>query len=180
VLITRYCVVLRSALAALLLIAAWSLPEPPTNFPDRPDIIERTPILITAERKWPEAVVLDTNQPTFSPMPIEIAPAEQPVEPRPDEMTDQTSVDTWPNQIPVHGRSMLIARPREPGASMHRAFLSTHVAKTRNRNEQRTFGSDERCCQFEWADEPAISRTAARKRVARRDSGIGWHLPEAN
>jgi hypothetical protein len=180
VLITRYFVLVGSALAALLLIAGWSLPEHPANFPGRPDIFERAPIWIASERKWPEAVVLDTNQPTFSPMPIEIAPAEQPVEPPPVEMTDQTSGDTLakPNSgtrpIDAH-RQPARARRKHP-----RAFLSTHVAKARNRNEQRTLGSDERCCRFEWADGPAISKAASRKRVARRDLGIGWHFPEPN
>jgi hypothetical protein len=124
VLITRYFVVVRSALAALLLIAGWSLPEPPANFPDRPDIIERAPIRITSERKWPEAVVLDTNQPTFSPMPIEIAPAEQPVEPPPDEMTDQTSVDTLaklnPGTQPIDAlRRPAQARRKHKGISIN-------------------------------------------------------------
>jgi hypothetical protein len=180
VLITKYFVVVGAVLAALLLIAGWSLPESPANVPDRPDIIERAPIRITSERKGPEAVVLDTNQPTFSPMPLDIAPAEQSAEPPPDGMTDQTSVDTLgkPNAgtrpIDAHRQPV---RARRKHA---RAFPSSHVAKTRNRNEQRTFGSDERCCRFEWADVPAISRTASRKCVARRDSGTGWHFPEAN
>jgi hypothetical protein len=180
VLITRYFVVVGSALAALLLIAGWFLPEPSAVVPDRPNIIERAPIPITSERKWPEAVVLDTNQPTFLPSPIEIAPAEQPVEPPPDEITDQKSVDTLAKPNPG---TRPIDPHRRPARAMRkhaRAFPSTHVAKTRNRNEQRTFGSDDRCCRFEWADGPAISRTASRKRVARRDSGTGWHFPEAN
>ena len=35
--VARYFMVVGSALAILLLIAGWSLPEPPASFPDRPD-----------------------------------------------------------------------------------------------------------------------------------------------
>lgn len=41
--IARYFVVVGSALAALPLIAGWSLPEPLPSFPDRPETIEGAP-----------------------------------------------------------------------------------------------------------------------------------------
>jgi hypothetical protein len=85
--------VVGSALVVLLQIAGWSLPEPPSSFPDRPEIIDRATIRIRSERKWPEEVVLDTNQPAFPPPSIEVVPAQLLSEPPPDEMTDQTSVD---------------------------------------------------------------------------------------
>ena len=91
--IARYFMVVGSALVVLLLIAGWSLPEPPASFPDRPEIIERAAIRIRSERKWPEKIVLDTNQPTIPPPSIEVAPTEQLVARLPDEMTDQTRVD---------------------------------------------------------------------------------------
>jgi hypothetical protein len=91
--IARYFVVVGSALAALLLIAGWSLPEPPASVPDRPEIIERAAIRIRSARKWPEKVVLDTSQPTIAPPSIEVAPTEQLVARLPDEMTDQTRAD---------------------------------------------------------------------------------------
>jgi hypothetical protein len=172
--------VVGSALVALLLIAGWSLPEPPPSFPDRPEIIDRATIRIRSERKWPEKVVLDTNQPTFSPLSIEVAPAQQSVEPLPDEMTDQTSVDALaklnPDARPIDAHRRPARAKRKPA----RAFPSTHVARTRNRNEQPTLGTGEECCRSEWADRPAISKAASRKRVARRDSWIGWHFPEAD
>src|SRR5882724_12893364 len=56
----------------------------------------------------------------------------------------------------MHGRAnSMTARP----------FPSTHVARTRNRNERLTLGTGEECCRSEWADRPAISH----KRVARRE-----------
>jgi hypothetical protein len=88
--ITRYFMVVGSALAALLLIAGWSLPEPPASFPDRPEIIERAAIRIRSARAWPEKVVLNTSQPTIPTPSIEVVPTEQLVAPLPDEMTDQT------------------------------------------------------------------------------------------
>jgi hypothetical protein len=176
--VIRYFVVVGSALASLLLILGWSLPEAPANFPDRPDIIERARIRITSERKWPEAVVLDTNQPTFSPMPIKVAPAEQSVEALSDDMTDQMSVDALAKRNPSTRPIDAHRQPARARRRHTRAFRSTHVAKTRTRNEQRTFGSDERCCRFESADGTAISKVASWKRVARRDLEIGWLFPE--
>jgi hypothetical protein len=172
--IVRYFIVVGSALVVLLLIAGWSLPEPSPSFPDQPEIIDSATIRIRSERKWPEKVVLDTNQPTFSPLSIEVAPDQQSVESLPDEMTDQTSVDALakPNPdarpIDAHRRPTRVTRK------------SSHVARTRNRNEKSALGTGEECCRSVWADGPAISRAAPRKRVARRDSWIGWHFPEAN
>ena len=90
--IARYFVVVGSVLAVLLTIAGWSLPESPARFPDRPEIIERAAIRIRSDRKWPEKIVLDTNVLTIPTPPVEVAPAQQPVEPLPDEMTDQTAL----------------------------------------------------------------------------------------
>ena len=178
--IARYFIVVGSALVVLLLIAGWSFPEPLPSFPDRPEIINSTTIRIRSERKWPEKIVLDTDQPTFSPLSIEVAQAQQSVEPLPDDMTDRTSVDALakPNSDarPIDARS----QPARVKRKLARAFRSTHVARTRNRNKKSTSGTDKECCQSDWADRPAISRAASRKRVAHRDSWIGWHFPEAN
>jgi len=177
--IARYFVVVGSALAVLLLIAGWSLPEPPPSFPDRPEIIDKAAIRIRSARKWPERVVLDTNQPMIPPPSIEVAPAEQSAEPLPDEMTDQTSVDAVakpnPDAWPIDAHRRPARAKRKPA----RASPSTHVARTRNR-EQPTLGTGEECCRSEWADGPANSKAVSRRRVARRDSWIGWHFPEAN
>jgi hypothetical protein len=177
--IARYFVVVGSALAALLLIASWSLPEPPPSFPDRPEIIERAAIRIRSERKWPEKVVLDTNQPTLSPLPIEVAPAQQQLEPLPDEMTDQTSGDppAKPNfdARPIDAHHWPARAKRKT-----RTLPSSHVARVRIRGQQVTLRTHKECCLPEWADRPAMSKAASRKHVARRDSWIGWQFPEAN
>ena len=176
--IARYFVVVGSALAALLLIAGWSLPEAPASFPDRPEIIERAAIRIKSAHKWPEKVVFDTNQPTFSPPSIEAAPVQQLVERLPDEMTNQTSVGSL-------AKPRADARPidahRPPARAKRktaRAVPSTRVARVRSSNELQRLG--EECCWFEWTDRRATSKAASHKRVARRDSWIGWHFPEAD
>jgi len=178
--IARYFMVVGSALVVLLLIAGWSLPELPSSFPDRPEIIERAAIRIRSERKWPEKIVLDTNQPTIPTPSIEVAPTEQLVARLPDEMTDQAGVDSLakpnPEAGPVDAHHWPARAKRKPA----RALPSTHAARTRIRNEQPTFCAGGECCRFEWADRPAISKTASRKRVARRDSWMGWHSPEIN
>ncbi len=178
--IARDFVVVGSALVVLLLIAGWSLQEPPPSFPDRPEIIDKATIRIRSAHKWPEKVVLDTSQLTIPTQPIEVAPTEQLVARLPDEMTDQTRVASLakpnPYARPIDAHRWPARAKRKPA----RAFPSPHVAIARNRNEQPTSGTGEECCRFEWTDRPAISRAASRKRVARRDSWIGWHFPEAN
>jgi hypothetical protein len=178
--IAKYFGVVGSALAVLLLIAGWSLPELPESFPDRPEVIDRATIRIRSAHKWPEKIVLDTNQPTFSPPSIEVATARQSVEPLPDEMTDQTRIDSLakpnPDVRPIDAHRRPARAKRKPA----RAFSPTHVARTRNRSEQPTLGTGDECCRSEWADGPASSKAASRRRVARRDSWIGWHFPEAN
>jgi hypothetical protein len=172
--------VVGSALAVLLLIAGWSLPEPPAIFPDRPDIIERAAIRIRSERKWPEKVVLDTGQPTIPTPSIEVAPTGPLVARLPDKMTDQTRVDSLaklnPDARPIDAHRRPARAKRKPA----RALPSIHVAKARNRNEPPTLGTAEKCCRSEWTDRPEMSNAESRRRVARRDSWTGWHFPEAN
>jgi 2-polyprenyl-6-methoxyphenol hydroxylase-like FAD-dependent oxidoreductase len=86
-------------------------------------------------------------------------------------------ITPWANRVQLINAHRRPARAKRKPAG---AFPSTHVARTRNRNEQPTSGAGEECCRSEWADRPAISRAASRKRVARRDSWIGRHFPKAN
>ena len=164
--IARYFTVVGSALVVLLLIAGRSLPEPMPSFPDRPEIINSTTIRIRSERKWPEKIVLDSNRPTFSPLSIEVAQAQQLVEPLPDEMADRTSVDAPakpnPDARPIDARR----QPALVKRKLARAFPSTHVARARHRKEP---PGTEECCRFEWAERPEMPRAAPRRRVARQD-----------
>jgi hypothetical protein len=172
--------VVGSALLILLLIAGWSLPEPPPRFPDWPGAIERAAIRIRSERKWPEKILLDTNQLTIPPPHIEVALVEQLVAPLSNEIRDQTRVDALaklnPDGWPTEARRRPTRAKRKPA----RALPSTHVASARNRNELPRMGAENQCCRFEWADRPELSKAEPRRRVARRDAWIGWHSPEIN
>jgi hypothetical protein len=159
--IARYVIVVGSALAVLLLIAGWSLPEFPESFPDRPEIIDRATIRIRSARKWPEKIVLDTSQLTIPTPSIEVAPTEPLVaSPPPDETTDEARVDSPakldPDARPINAHRRPARAKRKPA----RAFPSTRVARIRSRNEQPTLGTGDECCRFEWADRPAISKAA--------------------
>jgi hypothetical protein len=178
--VARYFTVVGSALLILLLIAGWSLPEPPPRFPDRPEVIERAAIRIRSERKWPEKILLDTNRLTIPPPRIEVALVEQLVAPLSNEMRDQARADALAKLNHDSRPTDAHRRPTRAKSKPARALPSTHVASARNRNELPTLGSNEQCCRFEWADRPEISKAESRRRVARRDSWIGWHFPEIN
>ena len=179
----RYLAGVGGALAVLLLIAGWSLPELPDRFPGRPDGIDAATIRIESARKWPEKVVLDTSQPTFAPPSVEAVPAQQLVAGRlPDEMTYQTRVDALANSM-AESRSDArpVAADHPPMRARRkrtRATPSAHVARARSPNALQ--GLDEECCWLEPTDRRAMSRAALRKRVTRRDSWTGWHFPEPN
>jgi hypothetical protein len=178
--IARYFMVVGSVLIALLLIAGWSLPEPPPSFRDRPASIDRAIIRIRSDRKWPEKIVLDTNQPMLPPLSIEVATAQQWAEPLPDEMLDQTSVEAPAKPNPDARPLDAHHKPARPKSRTARAFPSTHVARARNRNALSRLAAGEECCRSVWADRPEMSKAASRRRVARRDSWMGWHFMEAN
>jgi hypothetical protein len=159
--IARYFMVVGSALVVLLLIAGWSLPEPRPSFPDRPEIIDRAIIRIKSERKWPEKVVLDTHQPTFSPLSIAVAPAQQSAEPLPDEMTDQTRVDAPTKPNPDAGTIDAHHQPVRAKSRTARAFRPTHLARARNRNERPTLARGFQSIQDGIQKWPWISKISA-------------------
>ena len=136
--IARYFVVVGSALAALLLIAGWSLPEPPASFPDRPEIIERAAIRIRSARTWPDKVVLETGQLTIPTPSIEVAPTEQLIARLPDEMTDQTRVDSLakldPDARPIDAHRRPARAKRKPQGHFHRLMWPELVIATNNQH----------------------------------------------
>lgn len=68
----RYFVFVGGALLALLFVSNAYLPKTPDEV--RADAgFARSTIRIHSERKWPERVVFDTNQPTIVPAPTTIA-----------------------------------------------------------------------------------------------------------
>jgi len=132
--IARYFMVVGSALVVLLLIAGWSLPEPPPSFPDRPEIIERAAIRIKSAHKWPEKVVLDTSNPTppvvidplaaqsSVPLPSDEVPGQSDLEPmaqlKPD--TQPVAIDRATLQIKRGVPRMARSRRAARGSIIHR------------------------------------------------------------
>jgi hypothetical protein len=176
----RYFAVVGGALAVLLLIAGWSLPELPDRFPDRPGSIDAATIRIESARKWPEKVVLDTSQPAFSFPSVDVPPARDLVERLPDEGTDQSSVGSQADVVAKPDVRPIVAE-HPPVRARHkrsRAAPSIRMARVRDPNELQR--PTEACCWFEPMDRRARSRPASRNRVARRDSWTGWQFPEAN
>jgi hypothetical protein len=67
--IARYFIFVGATLAALLLIADWCLPTPPAMFAKQL-VIDKSIIRIKSAHKWPEKIVLDTSQPTITPLAV--------------------------------------------------------------------------------------------------------------
>ncbi|WP_334537856.1 hypothetical protein [Bradyrhizobium sp. AZCC 2230] len=176
----KYLAVVGGALAVLLLIAGWSLPELPDRFSDRPNSTGAAAIRIASERKWPEKVVLDTSQPTFFSPSIDVAPVRDLVERLPDDRTDQPVLAPQVDAAAKPDVRPVVAE-HPPVRARHRrsrAIPLVRAARVRSPNELR--GSTEACCWFEPMDRRAPSRPASRNRLARRDSWTEWHFPETN
>lgn len=179
--IARYFAVVGCALVVLLLIAGSILPEPADHFPDRAEIIDGAKIRIESARKWPDKVVLDTSQPTFSSPSIDGAQPQERAERLPDETAGQTSVDVAADSLVKQGPDArpIVAHHSQERVRRKRArpAPSAHVARVHSPN--RLQGSSQGCCWFDPVDERLASRVASRKRVARRDSWTDWHIPNA-
>jgi hypothetical protein len=75
--IARYFIFVGGTLAALLFIPGWLLPERPAMFAVQSVAFDRAVIRIKSAHKWPEKVILDTNQLTVKPSVIMYPPAVQ-------------------------------------------------------------------------------------------------------
>jgi hypothetical protein len=178
----RYFAVVGGALAVLLVITGWSLPELPDRFPGRPDYIDAATIRIESARKWPEKVVLDTDQPTFFPPFTDVPSARDLVERLPDERTDQPGVVSPVNAVakPKPDVRPIVAEHRFVQARHKRSRAGPLIRLARDRSPDERQRPTEACCWFEPMDRRAPARPASRNRVARRDSQTGWHFPEEN
>jgi hypothetical protein len=92
--IARYFIFVGATLAALLLIADGCLPTPPAMFAKQL-VIDKSIIRIKSAHKWPEKIVLDTSQPTITPVAVAEPPATQSVRLPPDEARDQSNLQAW-------------------------------------------------------------------------------------
>ena len=148
--IARYFVVVGSALVALLLIAGWSLPEPPPSFPDRPEIIERAAIRIRSERKWPEKVVLDTSKPTMTHPVVMDLPAAQSSVPLPsDQAPGQSNLEAIA-QLKPDTQPVAIDRPTlQIKRGVARTARSRRVARGSTTHRLARSETGRGCCQFD-------------------------------
>jgi hypothetical protein len=172
--IARYFMVVGSALAVLLLIAGWILPEPPESFPDRPEIIERAAIRIKSDHKWPEKVVLDTSQPTIAPPAVEEPLAAQSVRLAPHETKDRSNLEAL-TQLKPDIPSAAVDHPTlRIKRGLARTTRSKRVARgpvTRRLARAEASGG---CCQSGWIDNGQTSSNAMSRRPAASSWPMDW------
>ena len=169
--ITRYLIFVGGTLAALLLIAGWCLPTPPAMFANQL-VIDRSIIRIKSAHKWPEKVVLDTSQPTITPLAVEEPPAEQSVRQPPDKAGDQSNLE-----------ALAQLKPDTPSAAVDHPTLRIKrgLAKTaRSRSVARgpatrrlaRAEADGDCCQFGWINNGQTSSNGK----SRRQAASSWPM----
>ena len=174
--IARYFISVGGTLAALLLIADWSLSETPASFPDRPEIIERAIIRIKSDHKWPEKVVLDTSQPTIAPPAVQEPPAGEAVRIPPDEAGDQSN----PEAVAQLKPEVTSAAVGHPNLRMKRGLARTARSKRVARGpvtHRLRAEADGGCCQFGWIDNGQTSSNAMSRRHAASSWPMYWPRP---
>ena len=79
--LVRYLVVVTGVLLAMLAVANWYLPSPP-SLPNQPTEVDKSTLRIHSERKWPQKIEFDTAmQPFIAPSAPHIATAAPAVQP---------------------------------------------------------------------------------------------------
>lgn len=161
--VARYLILVGGTLAALLFIAGWLLPRPPTIFADQSVALDRAVIRIRSAHKWPEKV-MDTAQLTITPPVIMDPPAIQPsIPPPPDKAPDQPNLE-----------AMALLKPDIQPAAINHSIqqIKRGVARTvRSRRSARDPVTRRRtaiggnCCQFGWV---ASGRTSSNAMPPRR------------
>lgn len=129
----RYFVFVGGALLALLFVSNAYLPKTPDEV--RADAgFARSTIRIHSERKWPERVVFDTNQPTIVPAPTTIASVPVPAavadastkarvrdsfaQLQPPNQTQLQLTDPKKTEKPVQRKRRIARRPAAPPVMM--------------------------------------------------------------
>jgi hypothetical protein len=172
--IARYFMFVGCALVALLFIAGWCLPTPPAMFADQSVGIDRAVIRIKSAHKWPEKIVLDTNQPTIAPPAVEEPPAAQSVRLPPDEAGDQSNLEALA-QLKPDMPSVAVDHPTlRIKRGVARTARSKRVARgpvTRRLARAEAGGG---CCQFGWIDNGQTSSNAMSRRHAASSWPMDW------
>jgi hypothetical protein len=175
--IARYFIVVGSALAALVLIAGWSLPVPPASFPDHPEVVERAAIRIRSDRKWPEKIVLDTSQPPIAPPAVEEPQAAQSAQLPPDVAKDPSNLGAFAQlkpDAPPAAVDHLTLRNKRGLAATARSKRVARGPVTRRLARAEAGGG---CCQFGWIDNGQTSSNAMPPRRAASSWLVDWPAP---
>jgi len=157
----------------LLLIADWCLPTPPAMF-GKQLVIDRSIIRIKSAHKWPEKIVLDTNQPSRTPLAVEEAPPAQVVRLRPDEAGGQSNLEAMAELNPDPPLAAVDHPPLRTKRGLAKIARSKPAARGPvTRRLARAEGSGG-CCQFEWIDNGQTRSTAMSRRHSASSWSMGW------
>jgi hypothetical protein len=178
--IARYFAVVGSALVVLLLIADWCLPTPPAMFAKQL-VIDKSIIRIKSAHKWPEKIVLDTSQPTITPLAVAEPPATQSVRLPPDEARDQSNLPAlalWKPDTPSAAVDHPALRIKRGLAGVVRPQRVARDSVTRRLARTEVGGG---CCQFGWIDNAQTSSNAMLRRHVASSWPMDWPtLPRRN
>jgi hypothetical protein len=163
--LARYFIFVGGALAALLFIPGWLLPNPPAMFANQSVALDRAVIRIKSAHKWPEKVILDTSQPTITPPVVMDPPAIQPsISPPSDKAPDQSSLE-----------AMALLEPDTQPAAVNHSTLQIKRGAARTARPRRVAGGPVThrgtamgggCCRFGWVDNGLTSSNVMPSRRA--------------
>jgi hypothetical protein len=162
VLVARYFIFVGGTLAVLLFIPGWCLPPPRAMFTDR-TAIEKAVIRIRSAQKWPDKVVLDTSQPTITPLTVEEPLATQSIRLPSDEAENQSNLEAMA-QLNTQPATIDHRTPQiKHGAP--RVARSRRVARGPTAKRPEATGGG--CCLFGWIESgQTMSNAMPRRRAA--------------
>lgn len=173
--VAKYFVLVGSALAALLLIISWYCPAPPAFFVDRPQLIATAAIRIKSERKWPEKIEFDTNQPIIVPPAGEVsAVAGPPASLPPEETTAKASLEALAQLSPDTRLSAARHRAVQIKRRLARTNRSNRVVKVPAANRLARLDAGQACCQSGWADNWQAGSNAKSRKYAAPSRSTDW------
>jgi hypothetical protein len=124
--ILRYIVWIGTSLLALLFVANWFLPEPPQQAVHR--AIAMPVIRIASVQQPPEAVVIDTNQPTIIPPPM---PPESAIPDAPSPLQSYALVESPPVTVGVDQKKPRSLKKPKTKVAVHQfPVVHTNVVAT--------------------------------------------------
>jgi hypothetical protein len=169
--IARYFIFVGGTLAALLFIPGWLLPERPAMFAVQSVAFDRAVIRIKSAHKWPEKVILDTNELTVKPSVIMYPPAVQPSIPPPsDKAPAQSNLEAMALFKPDTQPTTINHSTRQIKRGVSRTGRSRRVAKGPVTNRRTEMGGG--CCRFGWVDSGQSSSRA----MPPRRAASSWSL----